>query len=92
MGNKLEEARVIINEIDAQMAELFVKRMRAAELVFEHKKEFGLPILDEKREALVVERNSALIEDEVLRHQFEENIQKSSVRSSEEIHCKIKWQ
>ena len=50
MANKLEEARKIINEVDAQMAELFVKRMRAAEMVFDYKKEFGLPILDKKRE------------------------------------------
>ena len=35
MSNKLEEARKIINEVDSQMAELFVKRMRAAEMVFE---------------------------------------------------------
>ena len=67
MSNKLEEARSIINETDAKMAELFVKRMRAAELVYEHKKEFGLPILDEKREETVIFKNSALIEDEVLR-------------------------
>ena len=67
MLNKLEEARKIINEVDAEMAELFVKRMRAAELVYEHKKEFGLPILDPKREEAVMERNSALVEDEVLK-------------------------
>ncbi len=67
MSNKLEEARKIINEVDAEMAELFVKRMRAAEMVYEHKKEFGLPILDEKREAAVIEKNSALVEDEVLK-------------------------
>ena len=65
--SKLEQARQIINETDRQMAELFVKRMRAAELVYEHKKEFGLPILDEKREAEVIERNAALVEDEVLK-------------------------
>ena len=67
MASKLEEARKIINEVDAQMAELFLKRMHAAEMVYEHKKEFGLPILDEKREAAVIEKNSALIEDEVLK-------------------------
>ncbi len=67
MSNKLEEARKIINEVDSQMAELFVKRMRAAEMVYEHKKEFGLPILDQKREDAVIERNSALINDEVLK-------------------------
>lgn len=67
MLNKLEEARKIINEADTQMAELFVKRMRAVELVYEHKKEFGLPIPDPKREEAVIEQNSALVEDEVLK-------------------------
>ena len=67
MSNKLEDARKIINEVDSQMAELFVKRMRAAEMVYEYKKEYGLPILDQKREALVIEKNSALIEDEILK-------------------------
>ena len=67
MANKLEEARKIINEVDFEMANLFVKRMRAAEMVFEYKKEFGLPILDSKREDAVIKNNSALIEDEVLK-------------------------
>lgn len=67
MANKLEEARRIINEADSKMAELFVKRMKAAEMVCEHKKEFGLPILDKKREDEVIEKNSALVEDEVLK-------------------------
>ena len=67
MSNKLEEARTIINEVDSQMAELFIKRMRAAEMVYEYKKEFGLPILDQKREEAVIERNAALVEDEVLK-------------------------
>lgn len=67
MSNQLEEARRIINEVDAQMAALFVKRMRAAELVSAHKMAFGLPILDQKREDAVIERNAALIEDKVLK-------------------------
>ena len=67
MGNKLDEARKIINEVDAEMAELFVKRMRAAEMVYEHKKQFGLPILDQERENAVIEKNTGLIEDELLK-------------------------
>ena len=70
MSDKLEKARKTINELDAQMAELFVKRMRAVETVYEHKKEFGLPILDEKRENEVVEKNSALVEDGILREYY----------------------
>ena len=64
MANKLEEARQIINEVDSEMVKLFEKRMKAAELVYEHKKEFGLPILDQKREDEVIEKNTALIENE----------------------------
>jgi len=67
MASKLDEARAIINEVDSQMAELFIKRMRAAELVFEHKKEFGLPIYDPKRENAVIEKNSAMVEDEIIK-------------------------
>ena len=70
MGNQLEDARKIINEIDEQMAELFVKRMKAAEMVFEYKKEFGLPVLDSKREAVVIERNSAFVGDDLLREYY----------------------
>ena len=67
MSDKLKQAREIINRVDAQMAELFTERMRAAELVFEYKKDFGLPVSDPEREAAVVEKNSALIDDDVIR-------------------------
>ena len=70
MENKLDEARKIINEVDAQMAELFVKRMQAAEMVYEHKKSVGLPILDEERERAVIEKNSALVEDQLLKNYY----------------------
>lgn len=70
MKNNLEDARKTINEIDAQMAELFVKRMRAAEAVCQHKMEYGLPIYDPKREEEVIERNSALIDDTVLKEYY----------------------
>ena len=70
MSDKLEKARKIINETDKQMAELFVKRMQAAQMVFEHKKEFGLPIHDPVREAAVVKNNSELIEDSVLKEYY----------------------
>ncbi len=67
MSSKLDEARKIINEVDTQMAELFIKRMQATKMVYEHKKEFGLPILDEKRENEVIANNSEIIKDYVLK-------------------------
>ena len=67
MSDKLNEAREIINRADEQMAELFVQRMHAVEMVFEHKKEFGLPVFDAQREEVVINKNSALIDDEVIK-------------------------
>lgn len=74
MPNKLDEAREIINRVDSQMAELFVERMKAAEMVFEHKKEFGLPIFDPEREKIVIQKNSALIDDDVIKGYYIEYI------------------
>ena len=74
MSDKLNEAREIINRVDAQMAELFVQRMKAAEMVFEHKKEYGLPIFDAAREEAVVEKNTALIEEEIYKGYYIEYI------------------
>ena len=59
--NKLEEARIKINEIDKEMAALFVKRMEAAKLVSEYKVERGLPILDQNRENEVIAKNSSFV-------------------------------
>ena len=66
----LAKARGEINEIDAQMAELFVRRMRAAEEIAAYKKEHALPILDAEREEQVVQANAKLIEDDTLREYY----------------------
>ena len=66
----LAKARGEINEIDAQMAELFVRRMRAAEEIAAYKKEHALPILDAAREEQVVQANAKLVEDETLREYY----------------------
>ena len=66
----LDEARREINEVDAQMAELFVRRMRAAEKVAEYKKAHALPILDAAREEQVIQTNAKLVEDETLREYY----------------------
>ncbi|MBQ7333355.1 MAG: chorismate mutase [Clostridia bacterium] len=68
--NLLDKARQTINETDEKMAELFEKRMRAVELVAEHKMKHGLPILDKEREAFVIKKNSELIKDKTLREYF----------------------
>ena len=56
--DKLENARKVISEVDKAIAELFEKRMTAVRAVAEYKKERGLPVLDEAREAALIEKNS----------------------------------
>lgn len=65
--SELDRAREIINEVDREMAELFCRRMEAVKTVAKYKQERGLPVLDASREAAVIERNSALVEDDELR-------------------------
>ena len=61
--NKLEEARLIINEVDSKMVELFKERMKAAKMVAEYKKENNLPVLDKAREEALINKNSGLLND-----------------------------
>ncbi|MBP3367999.1 MAG: chorismate mutase [Clostridia bacterium] len=49
------------------MARLFTERMAAAKDVATYKKENGMPIFDASREAQVIEKNSARVEDDTLR-------------------------
>ncbi len=68
--DKLEKARMEINEADRAIAENFVKRMNAVRDVADYKKERGLPILDTSREDAIIAKNSALVEDSVLREYY----------------------
>jgi len=63
----LKEARQEINEVDKEMAKLFVRRMKAVEKVAAYKKEHGIPVLDSARETQVIQNNAALVEDKELR-------------------------
>ena len=71
-NNSLDKARKEINEIDKQIAELFVKRMHAAEDIAEYKKQRGLAILDQTREEEIIKRNSEYISDELIREYYVE--------------------
>ena len=66
----LKEARQEINEVDKEMAKLFLRRMKAVEDVFLYKKEQGLPILDKKREEQLIQNNSKFVEDELLKSYY----------------------
>lgn len=68
--DQLEQARKIINEVDSEMARLFVRRMEAAAMVADYKKRHGLPILDATREEEVIRRGSGRVEDDTLREYY----------------------
>lgn len=54
----LTECRNIINEIDDEMKQLFLKRMEVVSKVALYKKENNMPIFDSQREASMKERLS----------------------------------
>lgn len=63
MSEDLQAIRKEIADVDAQMAELFVRRMRLAQDVAAYKKQYGLPILDAEQEARVLERGAERVPD-----------------------------
>ncbi len=71
----LTKARVEIDEIDAQMAALFEARMIAVQDVTAYKKEHDMAIYDPVREAAVLAKNSARIQNEALRPYYADLLQ-----------------
>ena len=65
--DRLIKARKIIDRVDGEMAKLFEERMEAVALVARVKQELGLPILDAEREAEVLRRNAARVENEAIK-------------------------
>ena len=63
----LQQARSEIDRIDAGMAALFEQRMRAVADVARYKAQTGKPVFDAEREAAVLEKNTARLQDEALR-------------------------
>lgn len=63
----LLEARKIINEVDQQMAELFARRMQAAEMIAGYKQAHGMPIYDTAREEEVIRNGTERIHDSRLK-------------------------
>ncbi|MFI3251567.1 MAG: chorismate mutase [bacterium] len=67
----LNEARLIINEIDQQMIELFIKRMDAVKKVLIYKKENNLNVFDQKRELEIIEKNIKLLNNKELEKYYQ---------------------
>ena len=71
----LEQARREIDTVDAQLAALFERRMKAVLSVAEYKKAHGLPIFDAAREKVVLDKAEARIEDPALRPYYRDHVQ-----------------
>lgn len=67
----LDDARKQINEIDAQMADLFEQRMQAVEDVITYKIEHSMDVLDASREKQVLDRNIGLIKKEEYKESYQ---------------------
>ena len=59
--NNLEQARLVINEVDKELVELFKKRMAASKIIALYKKENNIAVLDKKREESLIEKNLKLL-------------------------------
>ena len=67
----LDEERKKINEIDEQMAHLFVLRFKACKNIAAWKKESGKAIYDPDREKEVIKKNLEYIDEEDLKKYYE---------------------
>lgn len=86
--SKLDDARLIINECDIELINIFKRRMSAARLVAEYKKENNLPILDKNREELIIEKNINLLNDKELEEYYLEFF-KSLLKVSKDFQTKL---
>lgn len=73
----LQQARTEIDGIDAEMAVLFERRMRAVADVARYKAQTGKPVFDAVREAAVLDKNTARLQDEALRPYYRAFLQES---------------
>ena len=71
----LDKARREIDTVDAALAALFERRMAAVLAVAEYKKAHGLPIFDAAREAVVLDKAEARIQNPALRPYYRDHVQ-----------------
>lgn len=70
MNNKLSLFQDEIDKIDAEMAELFTKRMEIVRDIADYKCENGLPVGDTEQDMEILEKASARLEDTQLKEYY----------------------
>ena len=83
----LNESRLIIDDIDKKMKELFIKRMETVKDIALYKKQNGLAIFDEKRESAMFERLGSDLDEDLKDHYLD--FLKNVVRISKEYQKKL---
>lgn len=73
----LQQTRVRIDEIDAQMVALFEQRMQAVGEVARYKADTGKPVFDPAREAAVIDANVARVQNQSLRPYYRRFVQQA---------------
>ncbi|MBO4769162.1 MAG: iron-containing alcohol dehydrogenase [Clostridia bacterium] len=61
----IEDIRKEIDRIDAEMAELFVRRMKASERIAEYKAQNGAPVFDKEREKRIIENGCRRVPEQI---------------------------
>ena len=69
---KLEICRDLIDSIDNQIIELYVKRMEIVKEIIKFKIDNNLPILDQNREKIMLEKNLEKIKDDELKKYYKD--------------------
>lgn len=67
----LEQFREKIDEIDKKLVELFEQRMETVLKVGAYKRQNNLPILDEGRENVIIEKNMARLKNKAFKDPLE---------------------
>ena len=75
----LQQARAEIDAVDTEMAALFERRMQAVADVVRYKAETGKPVFDAAREADVITRNTARLQNEELRPYYKAFLQEAEI-------------
>ena len=68
----MDEARSQIESIDKEMAALFEKRMKCANVIASYKIEHGLPVVDKERERILIDKNVGYLEDVAIEPYYRE--------------------
>ena len=69
---KLEICRDLIDSIDNQIIELYVKRMEIVKEITKFKIDNNLPILDQNREKIMLEKNLEKIKDDEFKKYYKD--------------------